>query len=52
LQRWLALVGDRPAVRKGITMPPSKLDRNASAELAEQFAQEARKMLETGQSKT
>jgi glutathione S-transferase/GST-like protein len=52
LQRWLALVGDRPAVRKGITMPPSKLDRNASADLAEQFAQEARKMLETGQSKT
>jgi len=51
LQRWLALVGGRPAVRKGITMPPSMLDRHASADKAEQFAREARKMLETGQSK-
>jgi GSH-dependent disulfide-bond oxidoreductase len=51
LQRWLALVGERPAVRKGITMPPSKLDRNASPENAERFAREARNMLETGQSK-
>ena len=51
LQRWLALVGGRPAVRRGIALPPSKLDRTASAEKAEQFAAEARKMLETGQSR-
>ncbi|MES2264971.1 MAG: glutathione S-transferase N-terminal domain-containing protein [Pseudomonadota bacterium] len=51
LQRWLALVGDRPAVRRGIALPPSRLDRNASDEKAEQFAAEARKMLETGQSR-
>jgi|EP01034_Spumella_vulgaris_P032570 glutathione S-transferase/GST-like protein len=51
LQRWLALVGERPAVRRGIQLPPSKLDRTASPEKAEQFAAEARKMLETGQSR-
>jgi GSH-dependent disulfide-bond oxidoreductase len=51
LQRWLAQVGERPAVRKGITLPPSALDRNASPEKAEQFAREARHMLETGQSR-
>jgi len=51
LQRWLALVGERPAVRRGIQLPPSKLDRSASPEKAEQFAAEARKMLETGQSR-
>ena len=51
LQRWLALVGERPAARRGIQLPPSRLDRTASAEKAEQFAAEARKMLETGQSR-
>lgn len=51
LQRWLALVGGRPAVQRGITLPPSRLDRTASAEKTEQFAAEARKMLETGQSR-
>ena len=51
LQRWLALVGERSAVRRGIQLPPSKLDRSASPEKAEQFAAEARKMLETGQSR-
>ncbi|WP_377705668.1 glutathione S-transferase family protein [Pseudoduganella sp. UC29_71] len=51
LQRWLALVGGRPAVQRGIQLPPSRLDRAASAEKAEQFAAEARKMLETGQSR-
>jgi GSH-dependent disulfide-bond oxidoreductase len=51
LQRWLALVGERPAVRRGVQLPPSRLDRSASAEKAEQFAAEARKMLETGQSR-
>lgn len=51
LQRWLALVGERPAVKRGIQLPPSRLDRAASPEKAEQFAAEARKMLETGQSR-
>jgi len=51
LQRWLALVGERPAVKRGILLPPSQIDRNASEEKNAQFAAEARKMLETGQSK-
>ena len=51
LQRWLALVGERPAVKRGILLPPSQIDRNAGDEKAQQFAAEARKMLETGQSR-
>lgn len=51
LQRWLAQVGARPAVQRGILLPPSRIDRNASDEQTEQFAAEARKMLETGQSR-
>jgi GSH-dependent disulfide-bond oxidoreductase len=51
LTRWLATVGQRPAVQRGILLPPSQLDRSASDEKAQQFAAEARKMLETGQSR-
>jgi len=52
LQRWLAAIRSRPAVQKGIESPPSNLDlRTDDAEKADQFAQEARKMLETGQSR-
>jgi GSH-dependent disulfide-bond oxidoreductase len=50
LKRWLALVGQRPAVQRGILLPPSQIDRGADDEKARQFAAEARKMLETGQS--
>jgi glutathione S-transferase/GST-like protein len=50
LQRWLALVGERPAVRRGILLPPSEFERASDAQNAEQFAAQARKMLETGQS--
>jgi len=52
LQRWLAQVGERPAVRRGILLPPSTIDRNASDDDAARFASEARKLLETGQSRT
>jgi GST-like protein len=51
LQRWLAAIRSRPGVLKGIESPPSSLDlRTDDAEKAKQFAAEARKMLETGQS--
>ena len=51
LQRWLAQIRARPAVQKGIEMPPSSLDlRTDDAEKAREFAEQARKMLETGQS--
>jgi glutathione S-transferase/GST-like protein len=52
LQRWLEQIRARAAVQRGSQLPPSNvLDRVDSAEKAEQFAAEARKMLETGQSR-
>jgi glutathione S-transferase/GST-like protein len=54
LQRWLGAVGARPAVRKGILMPPSERDlaREADAQVsAEKFSAGVRSMLETGQSR-
>ena len=53
LQRWLAEIEARPAVAKGLQMPPSKRDltRPADEEAAEKFAAGVRGMLETGQSK-
>jgi GST-like protein len=53
LKRWLAAIGARPAVQKGILMPASERDlEKASAQDAEQFAEKVRSMLETGQSRT
>ncbi len=52
LQRWLRQIRSRPAVQRGIERPPSNvLVRADSQEKVEQFAAEARKMLETGQSR-
>jgi GST-like protein len=52
LKRWLAAIGDRPAVQKGILMPASERDlEKANAQEAEKFAEKARSMLETGQSR-
>jgi len=52
LQRWIRQIRSRPAVQRGIERPPSNvLDRADSQEKVEQFAAEARKMLETGQSR-
>ncbi|WUR11273.1 glutathione binding-like protein [[Empedobacter] haloabium] len=52
LQRWLNTIGDRPAVQRGITLPPSDvLDRANNDDEAARFAQAARNMLETGQSR-
>jgi len=52
LQRWIAQIGARPAVKKGLLMPPSKRDLSRNLdEDAEKFAAGVRNMLETGQSK-
>jgi len=52
LQRWIRQIRSRPAVQRGIERPPSNvLDRADSQEKVEQFAAEARKMLEIGQSR-
>ena len=53
LLRWRDQLRARPAVAKGIEMPASSLDLRTDDEAkAKQFADEARKMLETGQSRT
>ncbi|XLZ71063.1 glutathione S-transferase N-terminal domain-containing protein [Massilia sp. SR12] len=52
LQRWIAELRARPAVQRGIERPASEvLVRPDSEEKARQFSAEARKMLETGQSR-
>jgi len=51
LKRWRDQLRERPAVQRGIERPPSSLDlRTDDAAKAAQFAEGARKMLETGQS--
>lgn len=52
LTRWLAAIRARPAVQKGILMPPSSVDtRSHDDEQARKFSEDARKMVETGQSR-
>jgi GST-like protein len=51
LKRWRDAIRERPAVQRGIEAPPSSMDlRTDDPARAKQFAEEARKMLETGQS--
>jgi glutathione S-transferase/GST-like protein len=53
LQRWLAAIRARPAVQKGIEMPPSKMDLTRDGEeQAKKFSEQARTMVEMGQSRT
>ena len=52
LQRWLAAIRARPAVLKGIEMPPSKMDLTRDGEdEAKKFAEQARNLVEMGQSR-
>jgi GST-like protein len=53
LQRWLAAIRQRPAVQKGLQMPPSERDLTTAdrVEDAEKFAAGVRGMIETGQSR-
>ena len=51
LQRWVKAIGARPAVQKGITMPPSSVNIHADDDKSQQFIKQARNMLETGQSR-
>lgn len=53
LKRWRDQIRARPAVQRGIERPPSSIDaRVDDPDKARQFAENARKMLEQGQSKT
>ena len=53
LQRWLDAIRARPAVQAGIVKPPSKVSMAdaVDGEKARAFAQEASKIVETGQSR-
>ena len=52
LLRWRDQIRARPAVQRGIEMPPSSFDRDGdSAEQAKAFSDKARNMIETGQSR-
>lgn len=51
LQRWLRQIGERPAARRGIGIPPSPIDRDADDSEAQRFVEDARRMVETGQSR-
>ncbi|RSZ60191.1 glutathione S-transferase [Massilia atriviolacea] len=52
LQRWIDAIRARPAVEKGLQMPPSPRELNSSSEEeAAKFSAAARTMLETGQSR-
>ena len=51
LKRWMDAIRSRPAVLKGIEMPPSSINLNTDDEAkAKEFAEQARKLLETGRS--
>jgi glutathione S-transferase/GST-like protein len=52
LKRWLDTVRARPAVQRGIVMPPPAVNLQADGEeKARQFAEQARRMVEMGQSR-
>lgn len=52
LKRWLDAIRARPAVQKGIVTPPSSVDLGSDGEdKARKFAEDARKMVEMGQSR-
>ncbi|GIZ53060.1 glutathione S-transferase family protein [Noviherbaspirillum aridicola] len=52
LARWVQAIRARPAVQKGIEVPPSTINLGkADDKEVERFSAEARKMVETGQSR-
>ncbi len=52
LKRWIDQIRARPAVQRGIERPPSSIDERLDSDgRARQFAAEALKMVETGQSR-
>jgi GST-like protein len=51
LKRWRDAIRARPAVQRGIEAPPSKIDLTRDGDAAAQrFSEDARKLMETGQS--
>lgn len=53
LARWRDQIRARPAVQRGIEMPPSSFDRDGDTEeQAKAFSEKVRSMVETGQSRS
>jgi glutathione S-transferase/GST-like protein len=50
LQRWLEVIRGREAVQRGLRQPPSARDLTQDEETARQFVEQARTMVEMGQS--
>ena len=51
LKRWRDAIRARPAVQRGIELPPSKVDLTRDGDAgAQRFAEDARRMVEMGQS--
>lgn len=50
LQRWLNAIRARPAVQRGLLNPPSARDLTQDEDTARKFVEQARTMVETGQS--
>ncbi|HMW17114.1 MAG TPA: glutathione S-transferase N-terminal domain-containing protein [Accumulibacter sp.] len=48
LQRWLEQIRNRPAVQRGIGIPPSPIDRESDEAQTRQFVEQARKMVVGG----
>ena len=52
LKRWMDAIRARPAVLKGIEMPPSRINLNQDGDdKAKAFSEQARKLVETGNSR-
>lgn len=51
LRRWIDALRARSAVQRGIERPPSSMDSSGDEDKARQFAEDARKMVEMGQSR-
>ena len=51
LKRWKSQLAERPSHQRGIERPPSPLKPGAEGKDAEKFADEARRMVETGRAR-
>ena len=51
LQRWMAAIRERPAVQRGVQVPPPAVRADSTGDEAKRFAEQARSIVETGQSR-
>ena len=51
LERWKSQLSERPSHQRGVERPPSPIKPGAAGKDAEKFAEEARRMVETGRAR-